>query len=174
MKSCFSERHKSIHSKALMKQKVRTKVISSQHPGWELSPVSATVSALCVSEVRLQEHILVDPSHQAVDVWGHLLLAFYQRQHYIQSLLSVTRLVPPSFIYMQKKENTLESQTCKHFNSEIFFNVKEKQWSKSLSSCEQVCVWVCLHNQLLLIMQLLLLTLRHYIIWAFKGVCPQH
>lgn len=41
---------------------------TGQHPGWQLSPVSATVSALCVSEVRLQEHILVDPSHQAVDV----------------------------------------------------------------------------------------------------------
>ncbi len=33
-----------------------------------VSPVCAAVSALRVSEVRLQEHVLIDSSHQAVDV----------------------------------------------------------------------------------------------------------
>lgn len=34
----------------------------------QLSPGRATVPALFVSEVGLQEHVLVDASHQAVDV----------------------------------------------------------------------------------------------------------
>lgn len=61
----------------------------------------AAVSARRVSEVRLQEHVLIDPSHQAVDVRGYLLLALHQRQHYVQSLLSVARQVPPALTNTQ-------------------------------------------------------------------------
>lgn len=66
-----------------------------------LSPERAAVSALRVGEVRLQEHVLVDASHQAVDVRGDLLVALHQGQHDAQGLLSVARQVPPT----HKKNN---------------------------------------------------------------------
>lgn len=73
-----------------------------------LSPVCAAVSALCVGEVRLQEHVLVDPSHQAVDVRGHLLLTLHQGQHNVQGLLPVARQVPPRLTHMHR--NTTKAQ----------------------------------------------------------------
>lgn len=65
--------------------------VTHMHMDHTHSPVCTAVSALGVSEVRLQEHVLIDPSNQAVHVRGHLLLTLHQGQHYVQSLLSVTR-----------------------------------------------------------------------------------
>lgn len=65
--------------------------VTHMHRDRTHSPVCAAVSALGVSEVRLQEHVLIDPSNQAVHVRGHLLLTLHQGQHYVQSLLSVAR-----------------------------------------------------------------------------------
>lgn len=60
------------------------------------SPVGATVSALRVGEVRLQEHVFVDSPHHAIHVGGHLLVALHQGQHDVQGLLSVAREVSPA------------------------------------------------------------------------------
>lgn len=56
----------------------------------------ATVSALGVSEVRLQELVLVDSPDHAIHVGSHLLVALHQGQHDVQGFLSVTREVPPA------------------------------------------------------------------------------
>lgn len=71
------------------------------------SPVCAAVSARCVSEVRFQERVLVDSSHQAVNVRSNLLLALHQRQHDVQGFLSVTWQVPPT-VRVNTKHTTIQ------------------------------------------------------------------
>lgn len=73
------------------------------------SPEHAAVSALSVCEVRLQEHVLVDPAHQAVDVRGDLLICVHQGQHNVQGFLPVTWKVPPVLTHTNK--NTRGSET---------------------------------------------------------------
>ena len=88
--------------------------------GPALLPLCAAVSALRVGEVRLQEYVLIDPSHQAVDVRGHLLIALHQRQHDVQGFLSVARQVPPKLTHTCTKTHTKHSKAQsvrKEFNS---------------------------------------------------------
>lgn len=59
------------------------------------SPAHSLISALSVREVRVQEHVLIDSAHQAVNVGCHLLIWVDQRQHDVQSFLSVAWQVPP-------------------------------------------------------------------------------
>lgn len=66
--------------------------------------MSAPVSALRISEVGLQEGVLIDPPHQAVDVRGYLFLSLHQGQHNVQSLLPVTWQVPSTLTNNKKQQ----------------------------------------------------------------------
>lgn len=76
-------------------------------------PAAGLVPAALITEARAHEHVLVDPSTQAVNVWRHLVLGLHQRQNQLQSLGPVSGVIPPD--------------RARHF---FFFN---------MTSCKSLC-----------------------------------
>lgn len=58
-------------------------------------PAAGLISAALITEARAHEHVLVDPSTQAVDVRCHLVPGLHKRQDQLQSLGTVSRVIPP-------------------------------------------------------------------------------
>lgn len=53
------------------------------------------VSTFSVHEIRVQKHVFVDSTHEAVHVGSHLPFALHQRDHDVKSLRSVSREISP-------------------------------------------------------------------------------
>lgn len=58
-------------------------------------PVAGLIPAALITEARAHEHVLVDPSAQAVNVGRHLLPGLHKRQNQLQSLGPVSGVIPP-------------------------------------------------------------------------------
>lgn len=58
-------------------------------------PVAGLISAALVTEARAHEHVLVDASAQAVDVGRHLVPGLCKGQNQLQSLGTVSGVIPP-------------------------------------------------------------------------------
>lgn len=86
------------------------------------SPVYALISAICVGEMRVQEHILVDSPYQAINIRCHLLIGVHQWQHNVQSLLSVSGQISPAETDQKRlwktemTEKKVSGKICVHFS----------------------------------------------------------
>lgn len=58
-------------------------------------PAAGLVPALLITEARAHEHVLVDPSAQAVNVRRHLVPGLHKGQNQFQSLGPVSGAIPP-------------------------------------------------------------------------------
>lgn len=58
-------------------------------------PIAGLVSAGLISERWAHEHVLVDASTQAVDIWCHLVPWLHNWQNFFQSLFTISGLIPP-------------------------------------------------------------------------------
>lgn len=58
-------------------------------------PRSSMVSTFSIHEIRVQKHVFVDSTHEAVHVGSHLPFALHQRDHDVKSLHSVSREISP-------------------------------------------------------------------------------
>lgn len=58
-------------------------------------PAAGLISAALVTEARAHEHVLVDASAQAVDVGRHLVPGLRKGQNQLQSLDTVSGVIPP-------------------------------------------------------------------------------
>lgn len=58
-------------------------------------PAAGLIPAALITKARAHEHVLVDPSAQAVNVGRHLVPGLHEGQNQLQSLGPVSGVIPP-------------------------------------------------------------------------------
>lgn len=71
------------------------------------SPLYGIISVYSVFAVRVEENVLVDPTTEAEHVRGGMFARLQHLEHHSESLLPVSRTVPPANIHTFKYKSPI-------------------------------------------------------------------